>query len=64
VVGDGKFGPGGGRSEARVLHVQYQNVKGHDVSEFAGGRTQAVVWPPSLASGALIYPYARAKARV
>jgi branched-chain amino acid transport system substrate-binding protein len=61
VVGDVKFGKGGGWSEARVLGVQYQNIKGADLSEFKDARTQAVVWPPSLASGALIYPYAGAK---
>jgi branched-chain amino acid transport system substrate-binding protein len=61
VVGDVKFGKGGGWSEARVLAVQYQNIKGADLSEFKDARTQAVVWPPSLASGALIYPYAGAK---
>jgi hypothetical protein len=46
VVGDVKFGVGGGWSEARVLEVQYP---------------QTVVWPASLASGALVYPYAEAK---
>jgi branched-chain amino acid transport system substrate-binding protein len=61
VVGDVKFGKGGGWSEARVLQVQYQNIEGADLSEFKDARTQAVVWPSSLASGALIYPYAQAK---
>lgn len=61
VVGDVKFGNGGGWSEARVLQVQYQNIKGADLSDFKDARTQAVVWPPGLASGALIYPYAKAK---
>jgi branched-chain amino acid transport system substrate-binding protein len=60
VVGDVKFGAGGGWSEARVLQVQYQNIKGADISEFKDASTQAVVWPSSLASGKLIYPYARA----
>jgi branched-chain amino acid transport system substrate-binding protein len=64
VTGDVKFGPGGGWAEARVLQVQYQNITSHDVSDFADGRTQPVVWPPSLASGALVYPYAKAKGRV
>jgi branched-chain amino acid transport system substrate-binding protein len=64
VVGDVKFGKGGGWSEARVLQVQYQNIKGADVSEFKDARTQAVVWPSSLASGTLIYPYAEAKQKV
>jgi branched-chain amino acid transport system substrate-binding protein len=61
VVGDVRFGAGGGWSEARVLEVQYQNIKGADLAEFKDARTQAVVWPSSLASGTLIYPYAKAK---
>ncbi|HEY3918757.1 MAG TPA: amino acid ABC transporter substrate-binding protein [Stellaceae bacterium] len=64
VVGDVKFGKGGGWSEARVLQVQYQDINGADLSEFKDVRTQAVVWPPRLASGALIYPYAKAKRRL
>jgi branched-chain amino acid transport system substrate-binding protein len=61
VVGDVKFGKGGGWSEARVLQVQYQNIKGAELSDFKDTRTQAVVWPSSLASGTLIYPYVKAK---
>jgi branched-chain amino acid transport system substrate-binding protein len=64
VVGDVKFGQGGGWSEARVLQVQYQNITGADLSDFKNARTQAVVWPSSLASGTLIYPYGRAKRNV
>jgi hypothetical protein len=41
--------------------VQYRNIKTNDLSEFKDARTQAVVWPADLASGALIYPYADAK---
>jgi branched-chain amino acid transport system substrate-binding protein len=61
IVGDVKFGKGGGWSEARVLQVQYQNIKGADLLDFKDARTQAVVWPSSFASGTLIYPYAKAK---
>src|SRR6202167_3363580 len=64
VVGDVKFAMGGGWSEARVLHVQYQNIKSADLSEFKDASTQAVVWPSSLASDTLIYPYAKAKRNV
>jgi branched-chain amino acid transport system substrate-binding protein len=64
VVGDVKFGKGGGWSEARVLQVQYQNIRNADLSEFKDARTQAVVWPSGLASGALVYPYAKAKRNV
>jgi branched-chain amino acid transport system substrate-binding protein len=64
VVGDVKFGKGGGWFEARVLQVQYQNIKSADLSEFKDASTQAVVWPSSLASGAVKYPYAKAKRNV
>ena len=64
VVGDVKFGKAGGWSEARVLQVQYQNIKSADLSDFKDARTQAVVWPSSFASGALIYPYVKAKRNV
>jgi branched-chain amino acid transport system substrate-binding protein len=61
VVGEVKFGKGGGWSEARVLQVQYQKIKDADLSEFKDARTQAVVWPPSLSSSALVYPYGEAR---
>jgi branched-chain amino acid transport system substrate-binding protein len=64
VVGDVKFGTGGGWSEARVLTVQYQNIKGADISEFKDASTQAVVWPSNLASNQLIYPFAKAKQNI
>jgi branched-chain amino acid transport system substrate-binding protein len=60
ILGELKFGPGGGWSEARVLQVQYRNIKDNDLANFSRADTQAVVWPPSLASDALIYPYAKA----
>jgi branched-chain amino acid transport system substrate-binding protein len=64
ILGDVKFGDGGGWSEPRVLEVQYQNIKGNDLAVFKDVRTQAVVWPSDLSSGALIYPYAKAKQNV
>jgi branched-chain amino acid transport system substrate-binding protein len=63
VVGDVKFGAGGGWSEPRVLTVQYQNIRSNDPAAFKRADVQAVVWPSSLASDVLIYPYADAKAR-
>jgi branched-chain amino acid transport system substrate-binding protein len=63
VVGDVRFGPGGGWTEARVLMVQYRNITGHDISDFTNDQTQSVVWPLRLASGALLYPFARARRR-
>jgi branched-chain amino acid transport system substrate-binding protein len=64
ILGDVRFGEGGGWSEARVLQVQYQNIDGNDLAQFKDARTQAVVSPSNLASGTLVYPYAKAKWRV
>jgi branched-chain amino acid transport system substrate-binding protein len=61
VVGKVKFGPGGGWSEARVVEVQYQGIRSHDLADFKRPEAQAVVWPTDLASGSLIYPYAKAR---
>lgn len=64
ILGDVRFGEGGGWSEARVLQVQYQNVDGNDLAQFKDARTQAVVSPSKFASGTLVYPYAKAKRRI
>jgi branched-chain amino acid transport system substrate-binding protein len=61
VVGDVRFGPGGGWVQPRVLHAQFQNIARYDVGEFRGGKTEVVVGPKEFASGELIYPYAKAK---
>jgi branched-chain amino acid transport system substrate-binding protein len=63
ILGDVKFGSGGAWSTARVLQVQYRDIPDHDLENFKGTRTQAVVWPSRLASQTLIYPYAHAKLR-
>ena len=64
VLGDVRFGEGGGWSEARVLQVQYQNIDGNDLAQFKDARTQVVVSPSNLTSGTLVYPYAKAKRRI
>jgi len=64
ILGDLRFGDGGGWSEARVLQVQYQNIDGNDLAQFKGVGTQAVVSPSNLASGTLVYPYAKARRRI
>jgi branched-chain amino acid transport system substrate-binding protein len=61
VVGDVKFGPKGEWAQARVLQVQFQNVKGNDVGQFKDVSTQVVVAPAAYESGKLIYPYEKAK---
>jgi branched-chain amino acid transport system substrate-binding protein len=61
VVGDIKFGKGGGWTEPRVLTVQYQQLKDNSIAQFKDAKTQVVLMPESLSSGNLIYPYIKAK---
>ena len=61
VVGDVKFGARGEWAQSRVLQVQYQNIKGHDVAQFKEMSTQVAVAPAEYASGEPIYPYESAK---
>ena len=61
AAGDVKFGKGGEWSVARVLSVQFRDIRSNDIGEFRDARTRTVVSPASVASGELIYPYAQAK---
>ena len=61
VVGDIEFGAQGEWTHSRVLQVQYQNIKGHDITQFKDMSTQVVVAPVEYASGEPIYPYERAR---
>ena len=61
VVGEIQFGPKGEWAHARVLQVQYRNIRGHDITQFREMSTQVVVAPAQYASGEVIYPYERAK---
>jgi branched-chain amino acid transport system substrate-binding protein len=61
VVGDVKFGKGGGWTEPRVLQVQYQQLTDNTIAQFKDPKTQVVLVPESLSSGNLIYPYTKAK---
>ena len=61
VVGDIKFGAKGEWSQSRMLQVQFRNIKGNDLAQFRDLSTEAVISPAEYASGAPIYPYAKAK---
>jgi branched-chain amino acid transport system substrate-binding protein len=63
VVGDVKFGKGGGWTEPRVLTVQYQQLTDNSIAQFKDAKTQVVLTPEILSSGSLIYPYIKAKKR-
>jgi len=61
LVGNVRFGEGGGWAQPRVLTVQFQNIESNNISEFKKPNTQAVVYPSEAASASVIYPYAKAK---
>jgi branched-chain amino acid transport system substrate-binding protein len=61
VLGDVKFGKGGEWAQSRVLQVQFRGIKSTDPTQFKGVDTQVVVSPPEYASGALIYPFEKAR---
>ena len=58
IVGKVKFGSNGEWEKPRILLVQYQNIKGTDLAQFAGPGKRIVLLPEEWKSGKLIYPYA------
>ena len=61
VAGNITFGPSGEWTEARVLEVQFQNVKSNDVDQFKDPKVEVVLYPEAMKNGSLIYPYSEAK---
>ena len=61
IVGDIKFGSNGEWIEPRVLAVQFQNVKSNDLEQFRDPKTEVILWPPSLKTGDIQYPYSDVK---
>ena len=61
VVGDVGFGPDGEWTQSRVMFFQFQHISGNGVDQFKGNPHEAILWPPALKTGTMIYPYAEAK---
>jgi len=61
VIGEVKFGPLGEWEKSRILYVQYQNVQGKDINQFRQPGRAVILYPPELKSGALIFPFAKAR---
>jgi len=61
VVGDVQFGPEGEWTQSRVMFFQFQHISGNGVDQFKGSPHEAILWPPALKTGDMIYPYAEAK---
>jgi branched-chain amino acid transport system substrate-binding protein len=60
IYGDIKFGADGEWAKPRILTVQYQGVKGHDMAQFEQPGVQPILDPPDLKTGKLISPFASA----
>ncbi|MGH7714818.1 MAG: ABC transporter substrate-binding protein, partial [Vulcanimicrobiaceae bacterium] len=61
IVGNVKFGPDGEWAKPRILTIQYQNLKGHDLAQFTRPGTQVILYPVEFRSGKLEYPYSAVK---
>jgi branched-chain amino acid transport system substrate-binding protein len=61
VVGKIKFAPNGEWARSRALMIQFQNIEGNDLKQFAEPGHRVVVYPDDWKSGNVIYPYAKAR---
>ncbi len=61
IAGDITFGANGEWTDARVLEVQFQGVKGNDVAQFKDPKVEVVLYPPALKDGDVVYPYSDAR---
>ena len=61
IVGDIAFGSNGEWKEARVLQIQFHDVKGSDLDQWKTDEKQTILWPDKYATGKTIFPYADAK---
>jgi branched-chain amino acid transport system substrate-binding protein len=62
IMGDWKYGPTGEWTTSGMMQVQYHGIKdGAGLETWKGMSYQTVLTPPALATGKVIYPYAKAK---
>jgi branched-chain amino acid transport system substrate-binding protein len=61
IVGDISFGSNGEWKEARVLQIQFHDVKGSDLDQWKTDEKQTILWPDKYATGKAAYPYSSAK---
>src|SRR5437868_10361482 len=54
IVGDIEYGPNGEWKEARVIQVQFHDVKGSDLEQWKTDEKQTIVWPAKYATGKAI----------
>jgi branched-chain amino acid transport system substrate-binding protein len=62
IMGDWSYGPNGEWTKSGMMQVQYHDIKpGAGLETWKGMGYQTVLTPASLATGKVIYPYAKAK---
>jgi branched-chain amino acid transport system substrate-binding protein len=57
LLGDVRFGADGDWTEARIIFEQFHDVRGDDVDQFRDGRSETILFPPSMRTGTLVEPY-------
>jgi branched-chain amino acid transport system substrate-binding protein len=61
IYGDITFGADGEWAKPRILTVQYQGVKGHDLEQFEKPGETPILDPSAFKTGALQYPFVSGK---
>jgi branched-chain amino acid transport system substrate-binding protein len=61
VVGKISFAADGEWTKSRTVFTQFQHVAGNTLDEFQNAEHEIIVWPDSMKSGNLIYPYSAAE---
>ena len=59
VIGDVTWGANGEWKQPRVLEVQFRDIKGNSIDQFKNPATEVILWPQSLETGKVMYPYAK-----
>jgi branched-chain amino acid transport system substrate-binding protein len=61
VAGELRFGNDGEWKKSRLFVTQFQNIAGHDLSQFRDTTHQVTLWPAEYQTGKIIFPYQDAK---
>jgi branched-chain amino acid transport system substrate-binding protein len=61
IVGDVTFAKNGEWAKSRVFQAQFRGIKGNGVDQFKDPNTEVIITPADYKSGAVIYPYEKAK---
>jgi branched-chain amino acid transport system substrate-binding protein len=61
IMGDIAFGADGEWAKSRMLQVQYRNIRGNDLAQFADMDRQVIVAPAAFKTGELVYPMINAR---